>query len=218
MLLPIWLPFWWCLHQMVTWCTVFIACPQTTCVLKLYLYLNTVKNGNIMKTLIKKGGKLEEYIKIRNSKGLGNTLFSSVVLANGGGDQVVFHFSHAQTLRTPFWTKNFVKYKTVGSHTNGEVTFMHGCMDGGLSGTQGCWLLDSTAAKSQIKMLYPWLLRFIYYVVFQIRFFPFTLILEGYQPKYLKNWCSLPTCGLHLEFFKRTSEAKQKIESKWQSE
>ena len=38
-----------------------------------------------MKTLIKKGGKLEEYIKIRNSKGLGNTLFSSVVLANGVG-------------------------------------------------------------------------------------------------------------------------------------
>ena len=51
-----------------------------------------------MKTLTKKGGKLEEYIKIRNSKGLGNTLFSSFDLANQGGDWVVFHVSHAQTL------------------------------------------------------------------------------------------------------------------------
>ena len=41
-----------------------------------------------MKTLTKKGGKLEEYIKIRNSKGLGNTLFSSVDLANEVGTRL----------------------------------------------------------------------------------------------------------------------------------
>ena len=46
-----------------------------------------------MKTLTKKGGKLEEYIKIRISKGLGNTLFSSVVLANGGGGTRLFSTS-----------------------------------------------------------------------------------------------------------------------------
>lgn len=50
------------------------------------MYLNTVSNGNIMKTSTKKGENIT--LKIRNSKGIGNTLLSSFDLANQGGTRL----------------------------------------------------------------------------------------------------------------------------------
>ena len=62
-----------------------------------------------MKTLTKKGGKLEEYIKIRNSKGLGNTLFSSIDLANEAGGPGCFPLLSCTNSSNSFANKELCK-------------------------------------------------------------------------------------------------------------